>query len=75
METSAFELFVVPTLWVTLGGLVVGTALLFLMRMVEGVLRSLAGAKPTWVERPAAGGAALHGRARAVPWTVVRIHG
>ena len=38
METTAFDLLIVPTLLVTFGGIVAGAALLFLMRAIRALL-------------------------------------
>ena len=52
METTAFDLLIVPTLCVTFGGIVAGAALLFLMRTIETVLRHLSSASRSWLEFP-----------------------
>jgi hypothetical protein len=38
METSAFDLLILPTLWVTFGGIVAGAGLLFMMQTIEKVI-------------------------------------
>jgi hypothetical protein len=55
METSAFHLLIVPTFWVTVGGVVAGSALLFLMRSAENAVRRFSRARRSWKEnRPIA---------------------
>ena len=55
METSAFQLLIVPTFWVTFGGVVAGSALLFLMRTAENAVIRFSIVSRSWREnRPIA---------------------
>jgi hypothetical protein len=75
METTAFDLLVVPTLWVTFGGIVVGAVLLFLMQGIENVLGHLGG---PWREReklPTTTRDLLSRPTRPVTRGAMRLHG
>jgi hypothetical protein len=75
METSAFNIVVVPVLWVTLGGIVLGSVVLFLMRAVEMLLRQLGSASRSWDElRPVAHGPRPR-HVRPVARRAMRLHG
>jgi hypothetical protein len=50
METSAFDLLLVPILWGTFWGIVVGSALQLLMRALECVLEHAGRALRSWKE-------------------------
>jgi hypothetical protein len=75
METSAFELLVVPTLWVTFGSIVAGAALLSLIQTAEVVLQICGGSKRCSFEGSPAGPPTRLGRARPVKRGAVRFHG
>jgi hypothetical protein len=45
METTAFDILIVPTIWVTFGGIVVGSVLHLLMQGVENAIRHLSSAR------------------------------
>jgi hypothetical protein len=52
MEMSAFDLLLVPILWGTFWGIVVGSALQLLMRALESVFEHAGRALRSWKDRP-----------------------
>jgi hypothetical protein len=75
VETTAFDLLIVPTISITFGGIVVGAVVLFVMQGVENVLRYLGSA---WQERekfPQTAPDLAPRPARPVTRRVMRLHG
>jgi hypothetical protein len=75
MEATAFDLLIVPTLWVTFGGIVVGAVLLALMQWIENMLMHLAGAWREQEKFPPTGGDLLLRPARPVTHRKLTLHG
>jgi hypothetical protein len=48
MESSAFDLLVVPVLWGTLGSIGAGATLLVVMQTIEALLKKWVSAAATW---------------------------
>jgi hypothetical protein len=75
METTAFDLLIVPTLWVTLGGIIVGAVLLSLIQSVENALKHLGGARDDREPFPTTARDLLPRPARHVTRRAMRLHG
>jgi hypothetical protein len=75
MDTTAFDLLVVPTLWVTLAGIVAGAALLFLIRTIENVIMHFSSESHSSEEFPGTSVDPLPRPARPVTRGAVRFHG
>ena len=74
MESSAFDLLVVPVLWGTLGSIGAGAALLVVMQTIEALLKTWTSATETWEPATRSGRAPQFYRpvARA---STIRVHG
>jgi hypothetical protein len=75
MDTSAFDILIMPTLWVTFGGVVAGSALLFLMRTVENAVGHLSRASRSWREIGPIAGDPLPRTTRRFARCATRLHG
>jgi hypothetical protein len=75
MESSAFDLLLMPILWATFWGIVVGSALLLLMRALERLLEHVGRALSSWKDHSWVAREPRPRRGRLPIRRPVRLHG